>query len=72
MVSSYVGRKQRVRAPVSVGRVGLGNSRLRVTLAEKLRAGGAAGIPAFYTRTGYGTLIAEGKETRPVKTGECM
>ena len=33
------------------------------TLAERLRAGGA-GIPAFYTRTGYGTMIAEGKETR--------
>ena len=33
------------------------------TLAERIRAGGA-GIPAFYTKTGYGTLIAEGKETR--------
>ncbi len=33
------------------------------TLAERIRAGGA-GIPAFYTRTGVGTLIAEGKETR--------
>ena len=33
------------------------------TLAEKLRAGGA-GIPAFFTKTGYGTLVAEGKETR--------
>jgi 3-oxoacid CoA-transferase A subunit len=33
------------------------------TLAEKLRAGGA-GIPAFFTATGYGTQIAEGKETR--------
>jgi len=33
------------------------------TLAEKLRAGGA-GIPAFYTATGYGTPVAEGKETR--------
>lgn len=33
------------------------------TLAEKIRAGGA-GIPAFYTPTGYGTLVAEGKETR--------
>ena len=33
------------------------------TLAEKMRAGGA-GIPAFYTATGYGTPIAEGKETR--------
>ena len=33
------------------------------TLAERIRAGGA-GIPAFYTRTGYGTAVAEGKETR--------
>jgi len=33
------------------------------TLAERLRAGGA-GIPAFYTATGYGTQVAEGKETR--------
>src|SRR5690606_39320822 len=33
------------------------------TLAEKMRAGGA-GIPAFYTATGYGTPIAEGKEPR--------
>src|SRR5262249_7919033 len=33
------------------------------TLAERIRAGGA-GIPAFYTKTGYGTIIAQGKETR--------
>ncbi|HXU06998.1 MAG TPA: CoA transferase subunit A [Polyangia bacterium] len=33
------------------------------TLAERIRAGGA-GIPAFYTATGYGTIVAEGKETR--------
>ena len=33
------------------------------TLAERIRAGGA-GIPAFYTKTGVGTLIAEGKEVR--------
>src|SRR5947208_11534634 len=33
------------------------------TLAERIRAGGA-GIPAFYTATGYGTLVADGKETR--------
>jgi len=33
------------------------------TLAEKIRAGGA-GIPAFYTATGYGTIVAEGKETK--------
>jgi 3-oxoacid CoA-transferase subunit A len=35
------------------------------TLAEKLRAGGA-GIPAFFTKTGFGTVIAEGKETRVI------
>src|SRR5882762_1252518 len=33
------------------------------TLSERLRAGGA-GIPAFYTPTGYGTMVADGKETR--------
>jgi 3-oxoacid CoA-transferase subunit A len=33
------------------------------TLSERLRAGGA-GIPAFFTPTGYGTMVAEGKETR--------
>jgi 3-oxoacid CoA-transferase subunit A len=33
------------------------------TFAERIRAGGA-GIPAFYTPTGYGTMVAEGKETR--------
>jgi len=36
------------------------------TLAEKIRAGGA-GIPAFFTATGYGTAVAEGKETREIK-----
>src|ERR1700759_4800366 len=36
------------------------------TLAERIRAGGA-GIPAFYTATGYGTKVAEGKETREFK-----
>src|SRR5690606_2012818 len=35
------------------------------TLAERLRAGGA-GIPAFFTATGYGTVVAEGKETREI------
>ena len=38
------------------------------TLAEKIRAGGA-GIPAFFTATGYGTPIAEGKETREIDGG---
>src|SRR5690606_41404585 len=38
------------------------------TPAERLRAGGA-GIPAFFTRTGYGTVVAEGKETRQFDDG---
>jgi len=41
------------------------------TLAERLRAGGA-GIPAFYTPTGVGTPVAEGKETREVKGRMCL
>ena len=41
------------------------------TFAEKLRAAGA-GIPAFYTPTGAGTLIAEGKETRVFNGKECL
>jgi 3-oxoacid CoA-transferase A subunit len=41
------------------------------TFAEKLRAAGA-GIPAFYTPTGAGTLIAEGKETRVINGKECL
>ncbi len=40
-------------------------SSTRSTLAERLRAGGA-GIPAFFTATGYGTVVAEGKETREI------
>ena len=41
------------------------------TLAERIRAGGA-GIPAFYTPTGAGTVVAEGKETRTVNGRECL
>jgi 3-oxoacid CoA-transferase subunit A len=41
------------------------------TLAERLRAGGA-GIPAFYTPTGYGTMVAEGKETRAFGGRQCV
>ena len=41
------------------------------TLAERLRSGGA-GIPAFYTPTGYGTMIAEGKETREFNGRHCV
>ncbi len=62
MISSYVGEnktfeKQFLDGSLDVELVPQG------TLAEKIRAGGA-GIPAFYTPTGVGTLIAEGKETK--------
>ena len=62
MISSYVGENKEFERQYL-------NDELEVeltpqgTLAEKLRAGGA-GIPAFYTKTGVGTLIAEGKEVR--------
>src|SRR5665213_3267795 len=62
MVSSYVGENKEFERQYLNGELEL-EFTPQGTLAEKLRAGGA-GIPAFYTRTGYGTLVAEGKETR--------
>ena len=62
MISSYVGGNKEFERQYLAGELTL-EFTPQGTLAEKLRAGGA-GIPAFYTRTGYGTLIAEGKETR--------
>ena len=62
MISSYVGEKKEFERQYLAGELQL-ECTPQGTLAEKLRAGGA-GIPAFYTRTGYGTLVAEGKETR--------
>ena len=62
MVSSYVGENKEFERQYLSGELEL-EFTPQGTLAEKLRAGGA-GIPAFYTRPGYGTLIAEGKETR--------
>ena len=62
MISSYVGENKVFEQMVL-------NSELQMelnpqgTLAERIRAGGA-GIPAFYTPTGYGTMVAEGTETR--------
>ena len=44
---------------------------LQGTLAERLRAAGA-GVPAFYTPTGYGTALAEGKETRTIDGRPCV
>lgn len=62
MVSSYVGENKEFERQYLAGELEL-EFTPQGTLAEKLRAGGA-GIPAFYTRTGYGTLVAEGKEAR--------
>ncbi|MDC6636295.1 CoA transferase subunit A, partial [Leclercia adecarboxylata] len=62
MVSSYVGEHKEFERQYLAGELAL-EFTPQGTLAEKLRAGGA-GIPAFYTKTGYGTLVAEGKETR--------
>lgn len=62
MISSYVGENKEFERQYLAGELEL-EFTPQGTLAEKLRAGGS-GIPAFFTRTGYGTLIAEGKETR--------
>lgn len=62
MISSYVGENKEFERQYLSGELEL-EFTPQGTLAEKLRAGGA-GIAAFYTTTGYGTVIAEGKETR--------
>ena len=62
MISSYVGENKEFERQFLAGELEL-EFTPQGTLAEKLRAGGS-GIPAFYVRTGYGTQIAEGKETR--------
>ena len=62
MISSYVGENKEFERQYLAGELEL-EFTPQGTLAEKLRAGGA-GIPAFFVRTGVGTLIAEGKESR--------
>jgi 3-oxoacid CoA-transferase subunit A len=62
MIASYVGENKEFERQYLAGELEL-EFTPQGTLAEKLRAGGA-GIPAFYTRTGVGTLVAEGKEAR--------
>ena len=62
MISSYVGENKEFERQYLSGELEL-EFNPQGTLAERLRAGGA-GIPAFFTRTGYGTIVAEGKETR--------
>ncbi|TGS65569.1 CoA transferase subunit A [Mesorhizobium sp. M3A.F.Ca.ET.201.01.1.1] len=62
MISSYVGENKLFAEQFLSGELEL-EFNPQGTLAERIRAGGA-GIPAFYTKTGVGTLIAEGKEVR--------
>jgi 3-oxoacid CoA-transferase subunit A len=61
MVSSYVGENKEFERQFLAGELEL-EFTPQGTLAERLRAGGA-GIPGFYTRTGYGTIVADGKPT---------
>ena len=67
MISSYVGENKEFERQFLSGELEL-EFNPQGTLAERLRAGGA-GIPAFFTRTGYGTVVAEGKETRQFDDG---
>jgi 3-oxoacid CoA-transferase subunit A len=62
VLASYVGENKILESRYMKGEIEV-EFNPQGTLAERIRAGGA-GIPAFYTRTGYGTKVAEGKETR--------
>jgi 3-oxoacid CoA-transferase subunit A len=62
MISSYVGENKEFERQFLSGELQL-EFTPQGTLAERMRAGGA-GIPAFFTKTGVGTVVAEGKETR--------
>ncbi len=62
MISSYVGENKLFEQLYLSGALKL-ELNPQGTLAERIRAGGA-GIPAFFTRTGFGTVVAEGKEIR--------
>ena len=62
MIASYVGENKEFERQYLAGELAL-EFTPQGTLAEKLRAGGS-GIPAFFTKTGVGTLVAEGKELR--------
>jgi 3-oxoacid CoA-transferase A subunit len=64
MIASYVGENDIFEQQFLSGELEV-ELTPQGTLAEKIRAGGA-GIPAFFTPTGYGTLVAEGKETREI------
>ena len=64
MISSYVGENAEFERQLLSGELEV-ELTPQGTLAEKIRAGGA-GIPAFFTATGFGTEVAEGKETREI------
>lgn len=70
MVSSYVGENELFEKLYLSGELEL-EFTPQGTLAEKLRAGGA-GIPAFFTPTGVGTKVAEGKEVRKFNGRDCI
>ncbi|PVH28991.1 CoA transferase subunit A [Pararhodobacter oceanensis] len=67
MISSYVGENAEFMRQYLAGELGL-EFNPQGTLAERMRAGGA-GIPGFYTKTGVGTVIADGKEHKDFPTG---
>ncbi len=70
MISTYVGENKLFEQLVLSGEMQV-ELNPQGTLAERLRAGGA-GIPAFYTPTGFGTMVAEGKETRELNGRPCV
>lgn len=70
MISTYVGENKLFEQLVLSGGLQV-ELNPQGTFAERLRAGGA-GIPAFYTPTGYGTMVAEGKETREFNGRRCV
>ena len=67
MISSYVGENKIFAQLYLAGKLEL-EFNPQGTLAERIRAGGA-GIPAFFTKTGFGTLVAEGKDIRIFEIG---
>src|SRR5438309_1293253 len=70
MISTYVGENKLFEQLVLKGELEV-ELNPQGTFAERLRAGGA-GIPAFYTPTGYGTMVAEGKEVREFDGRKCV
>ena len=70
MISSYVGENKEFERQYLSNEIEL-EFNPQGTLAERVRAGGA-GIPGFYTKTGVGTLIAEGKEITVVEVEEIL